>query len=256
VKDQGMRWALDACLYSEVLEDGWVGIQPGLYGDKTGAPSFVSLHPYGFLSRPSDPEGEDACQALLGYEGDQGYVLPLGDGRVFSKLPALKKGGSVQYGSDGGFGLFDPEMHTHTLFVPAEFSGATPTKSHLMQIGVDPNGLRVITLLHSDGQALSMLSGGKRSLVLKNSQSTAYVEVNDDGIVLNGLTMFRGAIAEMVGPLEAAVPTPMARATPLLTWATQLVGVVNLLVAYVNAIAPGTIPAPADTLSTSVASGS
>ncbi len=251
MKDQGMRWATGACVYSEVQSDGWLGVQVGLFGDeKAGAPPFVSLHPYGFTSWPMDPDDADACQALIGYEGDQGYALPLGDGRVQPKLPPKKSGGSAQYGSDGSFCLLDPETNTWTVYQPVDFdSQGTPTKAHLFQIGKDTNGKRCITLLHADGPALSILEGGKRSVVIKNAASDAFVEVNDDGIVLNGKVSIKGGLKA----LEGTGVTPLARAAELTAWAALVQTALTQLAAYVNGLAPGSVVVPAP-LAPSVAS--
>lgn len=238
--------------------DGFLTVQPDFYGEGgSGGEGGVVQLPYGFLSRPLDPDEDGACQVLHAYEGDQLHVQPTTDKRVIDKLPRLPRGASIQFGADGGFGQFDPETHTWTLYIPTDFDGAgTPTKAHLFQIGKDANGKRCVTLLHADGPGLSILEGGKKSVVIKNAASNVYVEINDDEVVINGKSTFRGGIAEMVGanPLTA-VPTPLARAPDLLTWAASLVATINALVTKVNALPPTSAIPPVPPLPPTVASG-
>lgn len=257
MKSDYLGWDRSEVEGSEVDEQGWLSVQVNAYGPDAARSGALLLSPYGMLGRPLDPDDDGACKALTAREGDQDFAIATVDLRVLKKLPAPKKGGSVQFGADGGFGSFDPEEHTWTLYIPTDFDEAgAATKAHLLQIGKDTNGKRCFTLLHADGPGLSILEGGKRSLVLKNAESTAYFEVNDDGLAFNGLSMFRGGVAEMVGPDPlTAIPTPLARAPELLTWATQIVSILNALVAYVNAQAPGTVPTPAVPLPPAVASG-
>jgi len=256
-KDDIFRWDRSEAEGSGFDEQGWLTVQVNAYGSAAARSGMLAHAPYGFLGRPLDPDDEGSCKVLTAREGDQDHAIATLDLRVLKKLPQPKKGGSVQFGSDGGFGEFNPESHTWSLYIPVEFDGAgKPTKAHLLQIGKDTNDLRCITLLHADGQGLSMLSGGKRSAVLKNAESTSYIEANDDGLVFNGLSMFRGVVAEMVGanPLTA-IPTPLARAPDIILWAAQVLAVVNALVAKVNALVPPAPVPPLTPLPPTVASG-
>lgn len=225
---------------SEVDAEGWLSVQVNAYGPDAARSGALLLSPYGMLGRPLDPDGDGACKALTAREGDQDFAIATVDLRVLKKLPQPKKGGSVQFGSDGGFMEFNPETHTWTLYIPVAFDGSgTPTKAHLLQIGKDTNGLRCITLLHADGPAISILEGGKKSITLKNAASNAYLEVNDDGLVLNGKTVIKGGLKSD----EGAGVVPVARSTELLVWAGLMTAAINALIAKVNALPPAsTIP--------------
>lgn len=251
MKNAVLRWDAGTAQGSE-YSDGFLTVQPDFYGEaRSGGEGGVVQLPYGFLSRPLDPDEDGACQVLHAYEGDQLHVQPTTDKRVIDKLPQLPKGASIQFGADGGFGQFDPETHTWTLYIPVDFDGAgTPTKAHLFQIGKDANGKRCVTLLHADGPGISILEGGKKSVVIKNAASNAYVEVNDDGIVLNGKVTIKGGLKSDEGTGVA----PVARSTELLTFAASLAVTVNALVAKVNALPPVTTIPPVLPLAPSVAS--
>lgn len=245
-----LRWDAGTAMGSE-YSGGFLTVQPDFYGDKAGGEGGIVQHPYGFLGRPADPDGDGSCQVLHAYEGDQLHAIPTQDARALAKLPALSKGGSVQYGSDGGFASFDPDTHTHTLYIPTDFDASgTPTKAHLFQIGKDTTGKRCITILHADGPAITVLEGGKKSIVIKNAASDAYVEVNDDGITLNGKTTIKGGLTAN----EGAAVVPVARAAEVSAWAAQVLTTVNLLVAKVNALVPPAPVAPLLPLSPTVAS--
>lgn len=245
-----LAWDRSEVEGSEVDEQGWLSVQVNAYGEGAARSGALLLSPYGMLGRPLDPDDEGACKALTAREGDQDFAIATVDLRVLKKLPAPKKGGSLQFGSDGGFGSFDPEEHTWTLYIPTDFdSDKKATKAHLLQIGKDTNGLRCITLLHADGPAISILEGGKNSIVIKNASSKSYVEVNDDGIVLNGKTVIKGGLKAD----EGAGVAPLARSTELLAWATQVNVSLTALAAYVNGLAPGSVP-PTLPIAPSVAS--
>jgi hypothetical protein len=249
-RDEFLNWDRSEIEGSEVDEQGWLTVQVNAYGEGAARSGMLLHSPYGLLGRPPDPDDKGACKALTAREGDQDHAIATVDLRVLKKLPRPKKGGSVQFGADGGFGSFDPEEHTWTLYIPVEFDSAgTPTKAHLLQIGKDTNGKRCITLLHADGPAISIVEGGKKSVVIKNAASNAYVEVNDDGIVLNGKVTIKGGLKAD----EGAGVAPVARSTELLTWAMQVNATLTALAAYVNGLAPGSVP-PTLPLAPSVAS--
>ncbi len=249
-KDDIFRWDRSEAEGSEFDEQGWLTVQVNAYGSAAARSGMLAHAPYGFLGRPLDPDDEGSCKVLTAREGDQDHAIATVDLRVLKKLPQPKKGGSVQFGSDGGFGEFNPESHTWSLYIPVEFDGAgKPTKAHLLQIGKDTNGLRCITFLHADGPAISILEGGKRSIVLKNAASNAFIEVNDDGVVLNGKTTIKGGLKAD----EGAGVEPVARSTELLSWAAQVNASLTALAAYVNGLVPGSVP-PTLPLPPSVAS--
>lgn len=96
------------CTLSEYNADGWLGIQVDVLGGKDGSSyPYETLHPFGFMSRPPDPEvgaeglPSKGCKALVAYDGDEGFVLPLSDQATVASLPILQKGESQIYASGG-----------------------------------------------------------------------------------------------------------------------------------------------------------
>ena len=217
-----LRWDAGVCQGSEYSE-GFLTVQPDFYGEEaSGGAGLAVQAPYGFLSRPLGPDDEGACQVLYAWEGSEGHALLGADARVLGKLPTLKKGGSMQFGSDGCFGEFNPETHTWTLYIPVAFDSAgEPTKSHVITVGKDGNGDRFIGIVHADGMGISMLEGDKNSVVIKNKAGDSFIELNDDGILLNGkkITIYGpvqvGGVAGLpvlTGPPGAPVPSPVMTA--------------------------------------------
>jgi hypothetical protein len=221
-------WNLGAVQFSEYDADGFIGVQLDPQGADGGAAHHELAHPYGFASRPLDPDPNGiGCTVLVGYAGGRdSFALVLSDPRLADKLPPLEKGSSVQYGATGTFGVIDGTTGTWTLYAPAEFDGSgTPTKSHLVQVGVDTNGKPTVSITHSEG--MSLVAFNER-WVISNAAGDAYIELGPDGIVLNGNLKIVGgvdiggtgalpltlqpalatALAQFAAAVAAAVPVP------------------------------------------------
>lgn len=202
----GLAWDIGTCTVTTYVDGELVG-QVSRYSGAGGAPYQVHS-PYGFRSRPADPDSDGVgAQALYAIEGNEGHVWFLSDSRDDDKVPKLDKGGSVQHNALGSFDVFankaDTKDGTKTIYVPVEFDGAgKATKAHAVTIGLDGNGKRSVTILHADGMRISMLEGDKNSVVIANKANDAWVEVNDDGICLNGNVKISGNLG--TGPLATA----------------------------------------------------
>lgn len=85
--------------------NGYLKIQYQADGaSPANVPGVEGYHPYGFWGRPADPDldpngtPKKAADCLVLREGDESYVLPLGDSRLIPGLSALRPGESLQYG--------------------------------------------------------------------------------------------------------------------------------------------------------------
>jgi hypothetical protein len=146
------------------------------------------------------------------------------DGRYNDKLPPLKKGGSLQYGATGTFGLIDGEDGSHTLYVPYAFVNGTATKALLITADVKTEGEEYIALIHSNGMAITM-NAVDNSILLKNASGTASISIDDDGISLNGNVKCVGGIT--MGDSAGAQPVVLGPAllthlAVLGTWAVAV----------------------------------
>lgn len=197
----GLTFELGACVLTEYDPDGFLNAQPdGLGGDPRVAP-YELHHPFGFASRPRDPEtgpnGEiiegQACNLLIGTDGNETHVWLAADPRFTGLLPPIKPGGSVQYAAGGpgpSFDMHDGEDGTKTIYVEIGDS------AHVVTIGRDGNGDPLLSLIHSDGMAV-ILHNGKA--IIKNSGGDCYIEIGDGGGVLNGNWRVTGDISDSSG---------------------------------------------------------
>lgn len=167
--------------------DGFYGVQrSGHGGAEAGLTPDRQYHTHGFISRQLDPDDSGKCVVAYQRIGPgEGMAWVLNDPRLVSKYPALKKGGSCQYASDGSFSSFDPETHTWTLYVPYSTS---PAKAHLVTVGRDGNNTPIVELASGEGPSLTILD---KVTTLKNAGGSAYVVLDDSG-------------TSIVGPFKAA----------------------------------------------------
>lgn len=203
---------------SEYDEDGFLGISHDAYGEKRSGvhPGEVHWHG-GVFHRPRDPETDSQGTPKLGasvwqaWEGSQGHIMLASDPRAIPKLPRLKKGGGGIYGDTGKeqlpFEVYDGDTGTRTTYVPYAFVNDVATKAMLVAINVDTAGQESISIVHGAGMAITILAGAKNSVVVKNRTGNAYIEVNDDGNIINGNTVVNGGatIGSPVGALPAAI---------------------------------------------------
>jgi len=190
---QGPRfeWDIAEITLSEYTEDGFLGLQIGGLGMDPGLPTALANHPYGFLGRPATGEEGKSALALVAREGDDLHVWAQGDPSIVAKLPQLTEGGSVQYSRTGTYAVMDGEDGTWTLYVPYAFSGETPTKAHLVQVGLDSNGKPVINIQSGTGASICILDD---KLTIKNAAGDTWMSLDSAGGAFAGNWKFAGAL--------------------------------------------------------------
>ncbi len=208
-------WDIATAQFTKYDEDGFLGVQLDLHGtDNPGGPAVETHAPYGFVSRPEDPDEKGkGAQVLYAREGGTLHAWVLEDPRVASVLPELDKGGSLQHNALGSFDVFankrDTGDGTKTIYVPVEFDGdGVPTEAITVTIGKDPNGKKVFSVLHSDGACFIMEPTQSR---LQNKQNNTWIAV------LNGAP---GSV-EINGDLK--VNGNIGTGTALAAWMTDVV---------------------------------
>lgn len=206
--------------------DGFYRVQIDGYGDAGGQP-MESYHPCGLFGRPRDPAVDPnalvdvGATVLYAEEGNKAHAVHLNDPRAMAGLPEVKKGGVMMYAHRGDskatFQLMDGDNGTWQLYVQHGSTAST------IAVDVSTPGAESIQILHGSGMGISLKAGGKNSVVIHNKAGNAYVEVNDDGIVLNGNIRVNGAMVVGNGALPVLVGSPpgtpstvlLASATPL-----------------------------------------
>lgn len=234
---------LGVCRATQYDADGFIGVQiDGMGGADAAAHFEQSSHSYGFKGRPLDPENDVGCSLFRWNQRRQSMAWLGDDPRIAPLLPQLKKGGSVQYASDGSFASFDPETHTWTLYVPYSDS---PAKAHLVTVGKDGNGTPIVELASGEGPGFTILD---KVTTLKNASGSAYLFLDDDGTNVVGPLKAAGG-ADLGGPTSMslvkgpglqpvllALQAAIAAATPTPASAAALSALTAALVAYA---APG-----------------
>lgn len=202
-------------LGSEYDDDGHIGLSLDHYGEEEASGQAAELLcPLGIVVRPVDPDvsndgsPEGVSPVLQMTEGDHVAAMPLNDPRVTSQLPKQKKGGFLTYcpAAPGSFSVFDgldPEKKKRagSFTLSAKYTSGS-AKAHFFQFDVREDGKEAVSLKHGEGMGLQMMSGGLRSAVFRNAAGNAFVELNDEGIILAGKIKQQGSMT--VGQMAAA----------------------------------------------------
>jgi hypothetical protein len=206
----------------------------------------------GIIARPRRPsklsassQEQRSAETLVAKLGDRLLALAFRDLRLNALFPNPKEGSINLVGYGGAFdsneATFDgneqPKSSTRTIYVPYAFQNGAPTKAHAIVID-GTQGNESISIIHGDGMAVLMKHGGKNSVTVKNKAGDAYVEVNDEGVTLNGNTVVNGG-AVLGGPVGAQA---VAIAPPLVTYLSALEILLGTIAA---ATVPTTAPAVA-----------
>lgn len=212
-----MHFELASSLYSGFDVDGQQIAQHDGFGAKPGVGHSELHHPFGFISRPRDPEVDStgrplsgkSCSVLVGKIGEETHYWLASDPRYVPKIPQLKKGGAAMYSAAGSFSVLDGEDGTLTTYIPVPGD-----KAHVITAGLDGADKPFIGIEHANGMAVTML---EHSLVLKNAAGSVYIEIKDDQVVINGNVVCNGGAT--FGDPAGAKPLALA----------------PLLIAYLNA---------------------
>jgi len=214
-------------LGSEYDDDGHIGLSLDHYGEEEASGQAAELLcPLGIVVRPVDPDvsndgsPEGVSPVLQMTEGDHVAAMPLNDPRVTSQLPKQKKGGFLTYcpAAPGSFFVFDgldPEKKKRagSFTLSAKYTSGS-AKAHFFQFDVREDGKEAVSLKHGEGMGLQMMSGGLRSAVFRNATGNAFVEVNDEGIILAGKIKQQGSMT--VGQMAAA--DSLLKAKPMMAY--------------------------------------
>lgn len=234
---QGLEFDISTATLSDYDQDQFLGIQPaGFAGDASGNAPFELHSPFGFLSRPRDPDAAGlGCQVLFAATGDDCLAWLSHDPRFLPLVPPLKKGGSVQYGATGTFDLIDGENGSKTLYVPYAFaSNGKPAKAMAILIDVSTAGQESIGIVHGDGMGIAM-NGADGSITIRGKDGAGFLSIAADGTITHG-----GPVNFASGLTTGALAPgalPVALAVPLATW----MGLVTAALAAIAAkLAPAT----------------
>ncbi len=219
-------------------EAGFLGLSVDVDGgQKAGAPPMAPMHPYGFISRPADPVTDDdglptlGVEVLYGWDGPQGYVLPLGDPRILASLPEAQPGESFMYGptgqfirchADGSLSMFTTDDATtdgRSIYLKISPTTGLEYSCPWGRLTFGPNGFHV---LHSSGARIDLGAIGG---------------LPDPASALASYAKMEGAVASVRGGL-VNIGSDGGATNEAAT--TALVAYLDALVAAIATISPGT----------------
>lgn len=259
----GLKFDLGACVLTDFDEDDFLRAQPDALGTEPQVEPYELHHPFGFSSRPLDPDvGPDgkplqgqACNLLFATRGNATFAWLAADPRAVPGLPRLKQGESVMYSTYGAF------MRCHvdgTISIFTTDDGSTDGRSVYFQ--VRPDGFRWVApwgKMVFDATGFHMLTkGGARidagsigGLPPPLDQLSTYVSV------VAGIIKMQASVSAEGAP---GVPEPIAKATSTLSVLTAiqaaLTAIGSALTALGNGSAGAAITASATALATGTAS--
>ena len=221
---------LAVSVLSEYDADGFIGLAIDAYANPDkGLPSYEAMHPLGLIARPRDPVVDPDGVPTLGattlrmISGNEEHSLAFGDPRATPKLPRLKKGGVCLYADTGNatipFLLLDGDKGSAQLYIPY----GSPATASTIAIDVTTAGSESIQIVHGAGMGFTMTAGGKNDSILHNKAGDAFLNVNDDGVTLNGNTQIIGAVqlGAQTTPLDPP-PVALCKYPDLMTWITSV----------------------------------
>jgi hypothetical protein len=227
---------------SERDGQGMFLIQPAPNGqlDGGGASSYKALFPSNLFSCPIDAERDAdlqpiySCDALVGEDGEERFVVSMVDGRIVSVLPPPGKGGGGIYGAIPG----TPWRSSHGYFVGTGIEGKT-VGSFILQVPGNTSGAHellidraddTITIRHKSGHTITMTTtniviqfdnGGKitanatgvkvEGVRVELGGSGGFPVVYDNGALTTWIANITGALNTLGVPV--APPGPFSSAT-------------------------------------------
>jgi hypothetical protein len=196
----GLRIELGQAVFTSYDSAGALRAQHDGLGSAPLVGSSEVIYPLGLVSRaPAAATGPDGapldgggCKVFVVYDGTEYRIFLLGDHRDSANIPPLPEEGGTALHAPGcavpSFYKIESKDGTHQIYVEFEDS------SHVITIGRDGNGEKVLSLTHADGMAIEMF---RKALRIKNAAGDTFIEMNEGGGTLSGNWKLAG---DIIGP--------------------------------------------------------
>jgi hypothetical protein len=223
-----IQWELGQVNLTEYDDEDVLRAQPDGLGEEPRVGSYQVHHLLGVLTRPSDPEVDGdgnpveggGTLALIGRDGTDTFIIPLGDPRDLAKLPTAKKGERVLYGPAANFVRCHDDGRV-TMFTSTD--GTLDGKSVFAQVApdgftffapwgkltFDNNGFHMV---HSSGARMD--AGAIGGLPAPLDALGSYIKLAGAMAQIEASTVALGA--------ASGTPDAAAKSTPLLAALTAI----------------------------------
>lgn len=185
-----VQFQLSSCVSSE-WADGALLVASDMLGEEPTGRGLDSIQPLGIYARPADPDSDGkGAGGLQGFQGDDGFMLPTTDPRTIGRVPQGPPGSTVLYGSGKdvtSYHYIDGETGYHQILVKYG------DKSLSITLDTSSEGSENINIRHGEGQGICMTADGK--LIMNSPNGQNYIELSDDGIVMQGAVKMIGGVA-------------------------------------------------------------
>lgn len=242
----GLEWKLGACVATFYDEDDVLRAQPDALGDNPQVEAYELHSPFGSLARPFDsavdPDGKPTegqmCNLLTATEdGGEQHAWLAGDPRIIARLPLLKHGERIEYGSagqftryhaDGGISHFTTDDGTpdgrsvYSQVRPDGFRWVGPWG----KLVFDATGFHVLT---AGGARIDLGSIG--GLPAPLDALTSYAKITAAIIQQEFTVAAEGSVA--------GIPEPIAKATSTLAALTAIQAALTAIGASLTALGNG-----------------
>lgn len=255
----GITFQLGQVQLTEYDEHDVLRAQPDGLGASPRLGSHQTHHFSGFASRSNDPDtgpnGEilegSGGLALVGKDGTDRFVIPLGDPRNLAKVPILKKGEAMMYGPAANFVRMHLEGDVTTF---ASTDGTLNGKSVYSQVkpdgflwfspwGKQTFGATGFHMLHSSGARIDC--GAIGGLPAPLNALSSYAKISAAMVQIEGAMVAIGT--------ASGVPDAIAKATPVIEAFTAIGSALTAIQAALVAMAPALTPgAPATAAGTAI----
>lgn len=185
----------------------------------------------GILARPRAPSADGAAQVIAAIKEDGLLPIASWDPRLSRARGNVNEGSISLVGYGGSFvGLDYDDATSSDVVTIYRLENGSPKKAHVITLSKDE-----ITILHSYGHYLVLNKLG--GIVLVNKAGTSFVQVDDEGIALNGpVKMVTGMLAGDVASAKPVVVSPDGSSA----WMAQVTTAIGQIAALLNVAGPVT----------------
>jgi hypothetical protein len=242
----GITFELGQIQFTEYDDRDVLRAQPDGLGEAPRVGSKQLHHTLGFTARALDPDTDSDGKiiegsgglALIGKDGIERFIVPLGDPRNLAKLPILKKGEAMMYGPAGNFARCHADGSV-SVFTTTD--GTLDGKSVFFQ--VRPDGFVLVApwgKLTFDDEGFHMLhsSGARMEAGAIGGLPDPLTDLIGSYFKIGAASVEIDAALTTIGA-AGGVPDSAAKSTPVIAALAAIGSALSAIQAALVAIPPG-----------------